>query len=191
MSISTKTNIRSHAPGLQRLNQPPKGEFNPSISPKESYEPEDPGRNWGKIALVGLGAAVAIGGLTGCSSPSTPPPVSQCTSTDFTASTSDGEFRVEVVPQDLGTVDLVRNTTTETDSEGDTETVDVPLSDVGIYLGDGIFFDSNGNLSLIPARAFGVQVTPSDATTIQYQPQGWGNDLTIRRDGRGTASVDG
>ena len=187
--ITNTTNINkfSTAPGIRgtgKPSQPPAAR----LTPQESFTPSDAGdSNKGKLALLGLGAAVAVVGLSGCTAPSTPPPISQCTSDQFSASTEAGAFRVEVIPSELGSVDLIRQTTTETDtdSDGDTTTTteDVPLSPIGVYLGDGIFFDSNGNLSLVPARAFGVQVTPSDASSIRVSPDGWGNDFSIERNG--------
>lgn len=185
--ITNNTNINkfSSAPGI-RGSKPAKPPAL-KLTPQESFEPSAGDSNKGKLLLLGLGAAVAVVGLSGCTAPSNPPPISQCTSDQFTASTEDGTLKVEVIPSELGTIDLVRQTTTETDtdSDGDTTTTteDVPLSPIGVYLGDGIFLDSNGNLSLVPARAFGVQVTPSDATSIRVSPDGWGNDFTIERNG--------
>lgn len=44
-------------------------------------------------------------------------------------------------------IDIIRQTETEEDSDGDCETVDVPYHPLGFDLGNGLFFDFNNNLS--------------------------------------------
>jgi len=54
-------------------------------------------------------------------------------------------------------IDLIRQTETETDSNDDCETVDVDYHPLGFDLGNGLFFDLNGNLSLRIDSLLGIQ----------------------------------
>ncbi|MCA9790250.1 MAG: hypothetical protein KC910_00585 [Candidatus Eremiobacteraeota bacterium] len=141
----------------------------------------------GKALLVLGGLAVVAGGLATLPPAATPPPASQCTSSTWSAETNQGEMKVEVIPEQMGSIDIVRQTYTETytDSQGETQTrtVNVDRSPIGVYLGDGLFFDTNGNLAMIPARAFGGPlVEPTQGKTL-LEPDGWLNDITIDRQG--------
>jgi len=44
-------------------------------------------------------------------------------------------------------IDIIRQTETEEDCEGDSETVNIPYHPLGFDLGNGLFFDFNNNLS--------------------------------------------
>lgn len=184
----------SAAPGVTGTKNIQNQNPTPTPQPTESFTPAAKGPSAGKIALGVLAAGGALVALSGCSAPDAPPPAEQCTSNSWETSTSEGQFKVEVLPEQLGSIDLIRQTetTTSTDSDGDTETDTDPvaLSPIGVYLGDGIFFDTNGNLRLVPARAFGLQITDGDASSITVEQQGILNDLSIERDG-GRVVVDG
>lgn len=79
-------------------------------------------------------------------------------------------------------IDLYRQT--ETDS--DDNIVDVPLSPVGIDMGDGLILDTNGNIGLLVPEAMGQDwstVTDFDQATIASDSM-FGTELELDRRGR-------
>lgn len=107
----------------------------------------------------------------------------------------DTSMRFEVMPNAAGKIDLVRQHDSESDGNNGTRTVDRAHSPLGVYLGEGVFLDSNMNLSFVPSRvihgavmepAQSVEVTggqratattAGDTTVIER----FGTDQTIRR----------
>lgn len=143
-------------------------------------------------ALVALGlAGMAV--LSGCTSePPVSGPESLCSDSvpapptvpEHLTDHHDMQYR-ELAP---GTVriDLIRQT--EEDSDGDEDPV--ALSPFGVYLGSGVFHDTNGNVSLVPELAFGEQLSPEQATRICVDGP-WAGDYTIHHQQDGTTQVKG
>ncbi len=145
-------------------------------------------RGWGRTAaFVGLGLAALT--LAGCG-PSVPP-ISDTITTNLPAAgisvdaNHTGDYGVEVLPQGTARIDLHRETRTETDSDGDSHTENVEYSPVGVYLGSGVFLDLNGNLSLIPERAFAETSRGAAASHVDIDGPGIFNRIDVRRDAGG------
>lgn len=133
-----------------------------------------------------IGAALAATALFGCS-PSPPPPEGSqdADSTMASCRQTDPGLHFEIIPNDLGKVDLIRQTTTESDTDSDgnttTRTVDVPLSPFGVYLGRGLFYDFHHNLSFVPYRYCHGPVIPPDAPRVMITE--FGPDTVVTRNG--------
>ena len=206
----------------------------PSPAPSGSVEavqvdlraeaPPEEGPSLGTAARLGLVALAVAGvaGLAGCDpAPSTPAPPSVCKAVPaqagnqaaaaLEAQSAAGSMEFQVVPEGLGRVDLLRQTETKTSRDLDghrtTRQEDVPHSPFGVYLGEGLFHDTNGNLSLVPALAF-PDFAPAGSSTVcfdgpwgldyQVSPQAgavrldgpWGADFDVTRQGELTR-IDG
>lgn len=167
------------------------------LSPPTVTEPAVSGRSLGKAGLWGglLVAVAAAGVLTGCGLPSEPPAepeVSQVdpgTSANIQVLAGETELAVELVPVEDGRVDIIRQTHTEEDENGESHTVEDPYSPIGVHLGGGLFYDLNGNLSLVPTRAFEAPVA-GEFTRLEIDPPGWGNDKTTLRVNGSRVTVD-
>lgn len=175
-------------PGAKKLARPgPDDTVTLSGDPGPAEEKEASRRGWVRTAaLVGLGLA-GIGLLAGCS-PGTPPISDTITSSLPAAGISvdanhTGDFGVEVLPQGTTRLDLHRETRTETDSDGDSHTEDVEYSPVGVYMGSGVFLDLNGNLSLIPERAFEEAPRGAPAQSVGIEGPGIFNTTRVTRHG--------
>ncbi len=137
------------------------------------------------LGLVGLG-------LMGCAQPlaAAPPPAITCVSQHYQAT---GDFSVEVIPEGITRVDVVRGTHTVTekglDGKDVTRTVDNDYHPVGVYLGDGLFYDLNENLVLVSDRVQNGPYVPAEASSIWIDPTGWSNTTGISRSGS-TWTVD-
>ncbi len=180
-------------------------------------------KGWARAGLFVAAALAGVAGLAGCAAtPSTPPSSTTCTAVPaaegnqaaaaMQSQSQTGSMEFQVVPEGLGRIDLIRQTESKstTDSDGNTSTTeeDVAYSPFGVYLGNGLFHDTNGNLSLVPGLAFQEGFAPAPSSTIcfdgpwgadyQVAPDGqgvtldgpWGSDFTVTRDGQVT-KVDG
>jgi len=154
-------------------------------------------RGWGRIALAASLAAVGVIGLAGCSSgPPPPPPVCTAVAASSTnqaaaaleAQSSQDVLQFHIIPEGTPRIDIVRQTETERDSDGDTREEDVAYAQTGVYLGGGLFHDAHGNLSLIPSMAF-EDFHPSGASTTCVDGP-WGNDYRTYPAGDGVL-IDG
>lgn len=167
-----------------------------ALSPPSPSVSESSSGGWRKTGTrVAAGVALALVGLAlaGCTQESsTPPPAASvsCTSEHYQAT---GDFTVEVIPDGSPRVDVIRGTHTEThqDSSGqDVQvTVDNDYSSVGVYLGDGLFYDTNENLVLVPDRVQNGPYVPAEASSLNIDPWGWRNDTNVTRSGS-TWTVD-
>jgi hypothetical protein len=91
------------------------------------------------------------------------------------------------VPEDMVRLDVVRRTETRTSTGPDgttrTEIVPVPLSEYGVALGNGLFYDLNGNLSLVPLLAFYAPVAGAALAGFSVDPPGPLNTTRVSRQG--------
>ncbi len=127
------------------------------------------------LAAAALLALAGVGVLTGAAR-------AQETGVEFPASQAvelelaqTGELSVELAPVEEGRVDLLRQGSTGED--GSTQLA--PLSPFGVELGDGVFFDLNGNLSLVATRAF-QEAREGDYSQVRVDPYGWNNETEVR-----------
>lgn len=144
-------------------------------------------------AAVGL-ALAGVGFLAGCTDvqPRPAPPESSIVTEFYTQA----DFKVEVVPEGMQRVDVVRGTHTETvertvngETRKESRTVKNDYSPFGVYLGDGLFYDLNGNLVEVPQRAFGQPLAPQEFHEVKHDPEGWANTTIARQDGT-TVRID-
>ena len=93
--------------------------------------------------------ALALVGMAGCNGPSQPPAIEVVQTQSVTpAENSQAKaVRPGVAIYEGTRLDIIRQTESETDSQGHSQTKDVDLSPFGVDLGDGLFLDLNGNLS--------------------------------------------
>lgn len=189
--IPASSMAHSAPPGAKNLATPPeKAPDVVSLTRESSADEKDDQGRWVKTAaVVGLGLA-GIGLLSGC----TPgvPPVNETVTTNLPAAgisvdgNHTGSFGVEVLPTGTTRIDLHRETRTETDSDGDSHTENVDYNPVGVYMGNGVFLDLSGNLSLIPERAFEEIPRGPAASRVEIEPPGIWNQTTITRNGNTT-----
>ncbi len=144
------------------------------------------GRALKMAAVVGL-ALAGVGFLAGCTT-SAPPPSSSVVTEHYTA----GDFAVEAIPEGFQRIDVVRGTHTEK-VEDQTLTVNNDYAPFGVYLGDGLFYDTNGNLVLVPQRAFEGPAVPADSSQVKVDPPGSGNTTkaVFQADGDVQIKIDG
>lgn len=130
--------------------------------------------------------ALALVGMAGCSGPSQPPPpeVSQSQVATPAEQSRAEAVRPGVAIYDGTRLDIIRQTESETDSDGHSQTRDVDLSPFGVDLGDGLFLDLNGNLSYEMAPGMVVRdphhleytvpslLGPKASVTVDQTPQG-------------------
>lgn len=100
----------------------------------------------------------------------------------------DSSMRFEVLPNAAGKIDLVRQQDSEDDGDGGSRSVDRQLSPLGVYLGDGVFLDSNMNLSFVPSRVVqGPVLEPAQSLevrgAIRADVSQQGDTTTIQRFG--------
>ncbi|MCA9794473.1 MAG: hypothetical protein KC910_21845 [Candidatus Eremiobacteraeota bacterium] len=139
--------------------------------------------NWlARGALAGLAAAGALAGLSQAAEAA---PAGASLSQPVSDSLSLPDPSFQVVPEGLTRVDLVRQTSE--DSKGNKE--DVPYSAFGIYLGHGLFHDTNNNLVLVPSLAFDESVAINDYSRLEARGP-LGQDFDITRS-QGRIEIDG
>ena len=90
-----------------------------------------------------------------------------------------------ILPFGYPRIDVMRRT--DTDSEGNEFPVD--YSQTGIDLGDGIFYDLAGHITISPDRAMGEQAGKNDFGGAHLDSPGW-NDTRVSRSGENVL-VDG
>ncbi|MGE0491561.1 MAG: hypothetical protein AB7S38_20285 [Vulcanimicrobiota bacterium] len=117
--------------------------------------------------------------------PTTPP-----ASPGFTRGAQNIKLEVAYAPEDLVKIDLIRQQEVRTvkDPDGKTreEKVAVDRSDYGISLGDGLFYDLNGNLSFVPFLAFYAPIEAAVAGlggSFQVNPPGMFNATDVTHHG--------
>lgn len=190
LALSASPMAYSAPPGSKPASVSEQAPDTVSLSPGSgpAEEKESKSRGWMKTAaLVGLGLA-GIGMLSGCT-PGVPPISDTITTTLPAAGISvdanhSGTLGVEVLPQGTTRIDLHRETHTERDSDGDTHEEDEPYSPVGVYMGSGVFLDLNGNLSLIPERAFEETPRGAPAQAVEIDGPGiWSTTQVTRNPG--------
>lgn len=120
---------------------------------------------WKKaVLLLATAASTAVGmAQTAAAAPAASLAVRQ---------TQDIGMEVMLLPRGTPRIDLVRQTEMRYQG-GDQRERDIPYSDVGVHLGDGLFHDVNGNLSLVPALKFGHEVGATDFRRIDMDVPGW------------------
>ncbi|MEW6283350.1 MAG: hypothetical protein AB1758_32375, partial [Candidatus Eremiobacterota bacterium] len=162
--------------------------FTPSGSSPILAQPgpaeQSSGRNWGRVgriaAVVALGL-VGVGFLAGCGSSAAPPQA--CVSGNYQAA----DLSFEVIPIEAPRVDVYRATHSEVEKGPDgtevTRSVPNEYSPFGVYLGDGLFYDFNGNLTMVPQRLAAGPLVPQDATRITVDPTGFNNTTDVTRRG--------
>ena len=191
--VTTSQLSYSAPPGSKRMVAPDQPSDVVSLTTKDSPAEEKSSHNWMRTAaFVGLGL-VGIGMLSGC----TPgvPPISDTVTTTLPAAgisvdpAHSGQLGVEVLPQGTTRIDLHRETRTEHDSDGHTRQEDVEYNSVGVYMGSGVFLDLNGNLSLIPERAFEESPRGAAAQSVSIEGPGLWNTTRVSRNGN-TIVVD-
>lgn len=172
---------------LRRLT-PPGAEQQPVPGPVDLRMQTDPAppqadRHWlAQGALAGLAVTGAVLGLAGTAQ-AAPAEASLSQSVSDSLTLPDPSFRV--IPHGLTRVDLLRQT--KEDSDGDSE--NVPYSAFGIYLGQGLFHDTNGNLVLVPSLAFDESLGINDYSRLEARG-GLGADFDLTRNG-GRIEIDG
>ncbi len=165
----------------------------PEVAPEQGSDRPDKalashaGRAMKVAAAVGL-ALAGVGFLAGCTATPPAPPPSSVVTEYYTQA----DFAVEAMPEGYQRVDVVRGTHTEKVGE-ETRTVNNDYSSFGVYLGDGLFYDTNGNLALVPQRAFEGPVAPAGTSQVKVDPEGWGNTTKAiyQADGSVEVEVDG
>ncbi|MEW6282618.1 MAG: hypothetical protein AB1758_28675 [Candidatus Eremiobacterota bacterium] len=166
---------------------PPEPQDLAAIQAAEEVAPQKRSHDWAKAAAVGALVVVGAGLLAGCGP--APPPVTQTVTSNLPAAgisvdaNHQGDLGVEVLPPGTARIDLHRETRTERDSDGDSHTEDVPYSPVGVYLGNGIFLDTNGNLSLLPERAFEDSDRGAAVGSVEVDGAGLWDNVSVTRDG--------
>lgn len=166
----------------------------PGSSPAEENSSARGHASTGARVAAGVALALVGLGLAGCGQAATPTPPAPaavtCVSEHYQQT---GDFTVEVIPEDVPRVDVVRGTHTETQKDSTGKDVDVTVDNdyasVGVYLGDGLFYDLNENLVMVPDRAQNGPYVPADASSINIDPAGWYNSTDITRSGS-TWTVD-
>jgi hypothetical protein len=107
----------------------------------------------------------------------------------------DSSMRFELLPNAAGKIDLVRQHDSEDDGNNGTRLVERQRSPMGVYLGDGVFLDTNQNLSFVPSRlvqgpviepAGSVQIRGTERATITQDGattniERFGPDQSVRR----------
>lgn len=175
-------NLRSMAPpGAPAAVGGPVDTADLAVSGRAAEAPDTAGhaRRAVKIAsAVGL-ALAGVGFLAGCAPGPAAPQAPVSTVSEFY---TEADLAVEVLPEGYERVDVVRGTHTEKVGEEE-RTVDNDYAPFGVYLGDGLFYDLNGNLVLVPQRAFEGPVAPQDAREVRVDPEGWSNTTKAVRDG--------
>lgn len=178
--------FRKHLPSVIRREEAPVD----TAELGSAHRGRGQGKHWASrnTLVAGLVAITIVGAglLAGCSDavPSTPPPPPEaCITEVYQAS----DLQMEVIPAEIPRVDLRRYTTSETVSDGNgrshTVTHERPYSDYGVYLGDGVFYDLNGNLALIPQRVEGPLVA-ADSPLVTVHPTGLlTSDTRVTRSG--------
>lgn len=156
--------------------------------------PSSKGQAWLRGAALG-GLVVATALLSGCGTQLSPDQLGTQLPVQTPEQDAQQALKLEVIPNEVGKVDLIRQTHEETSTdingEEDTDTVKDDLQPVGIYLGNGIFLDRGMNLSLVPTRIFNEPVVPQDFQQVDIQAPGWnrttltqqGNQTTIQKRG--------
>ncbi|GMU53655.1 MAG: hypothetical protein AMXMBFR33_28010 [Candidatus Xenobia bacterium] len=96
------------------------------------------------------------------------------------------DFKVVVVPHGTPRVDLIA----QTEKGPNDEVTHVPYSEVGVYLGDGLFHDSNGNLSYLPTDAHGWTPALSQFQRVDVEVNN-GRDKSVSRFGNTVHFTEG
>lgn len=196
--LTASSSLVGKAPPKSRAALPSVGSadaYAGSIGSPSPSEDSSSGRlgSTGRRVAAGVALALVGLGLAGCAQGAVapPPPAAlTCVSEHYQAT---GDFAVEIIPDAMARVDVLRGTHTETqkDSTGqDVQvTVDNEYASVGVYLGDGLFYDLNENLVLVPDRVHNGPYVPADASSISLDPYGWNNTTDVTRSGS-TWTVD-
>lgn len=142
------------------------------------------------VAGLGLASLAGIAGMVGAQQSAPPPPHPSHQSVPARAGNeaavalqqqgTDGEMKFQVLPEGLGRVPLIRESDKYPDYDVSENDVYSPM---GVYLGDGVFHDLNGNLVLVPGAAF-PDFVPQGATSIKVDNK-WtpGYEITEKGDG--------
>lgn len=157
------------------------------VGPAPVAAPSSEGsRRTGLRVAAGLALGLVGLGLLGCTAQlgAAPPPAVTCVSQHYQAT---GDFTVEVIPEGVHRVDVMRGTHTVTEKDIDgkevTRTVDNDYHPVGVYLGDGLFYDLNENLVMVSDRIENGPYVPAEASRINIDPPGWSNSTDVSRSG--------
>lgn len=178
------------APGPAVQDAPP-----PPPADRVEFQADRPLRKskaWlGAAALGAMSVAVL---LSGCGTQVSPSQLGATLPRQTPQQDAQQALKFEIIPNAAGKIDIIRQTHTETstDSEGNTttETVDDPLQPVGVYLGNGLFLDAGLNLSLVPARVQNGPILPQDFSRAEIQGQlgAWSRSTITQNENQVTIS---
>lgn len=184
--LTTLPAARPQARKLEASVAPPSDEVSLSAE-----RPSRSGQGWLRGAALG-GLVVACAVLSGCGTQLSPDQLGTQLPVQTPQEDAEQALKLEIIPNEVGKVDIIRQTHEETDTdingEKDTDTVKDDLQPVGLYLGNGLFLDRGMNLSLVPTRIFNEPVIPQDFQEAQIQGQFGGrwNRTTLTQQGNVT-----
>lgn len=148
----------------------------------------DSGGSW---RLAGTAMVLLAGGaaLTGCTQAPPVQPIQATTPMPLE------NPQLMVLPEGVPRIDLDRSTSTSTstDSDGNTTSTESndPYTSVGVYMGGGIFRDTNDNLVFVPQLALGQEVglTRFQEARLGDKTTGWFPSPTLTRQADGSIAT--